>query len=233
MTCIYSIVPRVRTPSINAGHPVEVEIFLTGYGNNVKESKFQISYSSPKLFAVDNEGKVGFLEFCIKVVKDNKGNVTGVLSGDEELIHPETKEVIRAIHRHSLDSVGTTVKLTEAYFMSRNETRRLSGEKIDPYDLALLSEMTHDGYPPMLLKFNTLPNATQGDHNIVLTLFYSDGSDLKMDQKVVTFHIRNWVEKHQKAIHCIAVALGLSALSAGIIQAIYTVLQYLATHSNG
>lgn len=225
MTCAYSIVPRVRTPSINAGDSIEIEIYLTGYGNNVKDNKFQTSYSSP-IFAKDDKGKVGFIEFCIKVAKDANGIIRGVLSGDAEWKNPKTNKIEKAVHPHPLDPVGTTVTLNEGYFMSVKEADRLSGRAVDEEDPRILGELTHDGRPPILLKFNTLPDARTGDHDIVLTLFYSVGSDLKMDQKIVKIHINNWIEKHQKKLQWIAIILGLSALVAGIVQAVFTVLQF-------
>lgn len=226
MTCIYSIVPRVRTPSINPGNSIEIEIFLTGYGDDAKDNKFQISYSSPKLLEIDDKGKVGFVECCIKVALNNKGKIVGVLTGNAKWKDPQTSKTEKAIHLHPLDKIGTTITLNQGYFMKNKEAIRLSGKKVDEKDARILSEMTHDGHPPILLKFNTLSNAVSGDHNIVLTLFYTDGSEVKMDQKVITIHVNNWIEKHQKTLQWIAIILGLSALSAGIIQAIYTVLQY-------
>lgn len=225
MTGVYSIIPRVRTPSINAGEPIEIEVFLTGYGNSVKDHKFQVSYSSP-IFAKDHKGRVGFIEYCIKVAKEANGRITGILSGDAEWENPETHEIVKAVHHDTLDPVGTTLTLNEGYFMSIKEAKRVSGMEVDEKDPRMLGEMTHDGRPPILLKFNTLPNATKGDHDIFLTLFYTVSSDLKMDQKIVTIHINSWIEKHQKTLQRIAVILGLSALVAAIVQAIYTVLQF-------
>ena len=225
MTGVYSIIPRVRTPSINAGDPIEIWVFLTGYGNNVKDNKFQISYASP-IFAQDDTGKVGFIEFCIKVAKDVSGRITGVLSGDKEFRNPKTNEIVKAVHRHLLDPVGTTVTINEGYFMSINEANRLSGREVDETNRVYLGDMTHDGHPPMLLRFSTLPNAPAGDHEIFLTLFYSVNSDLKMDQKMVKIHVNSWIEKHARKLQWIAVVLGLSALVAATVQAIFSVLQF-------
>lgn len=226
MTCTYSIIPRVRTPSINAGEPIEIEIFLTGYGGNVKDNKFQFSYSSPKLLATDDKGKVGFIEFCIKVQEDKNGKIVGLISGNVEVKDPKTNKIEKALHRHLCDPVGTTVTLNAGYFMSVKEAKRLSGKEVDETDSRILGEITHDEHPPALLKVNTLPDATSGDHDIILTLFYSDGSTLKMDQKIVTIHVKNWIEKHQKILQWIAIGLGLSAIVAGIVQAVFTVLQF-------
>lgn len=192
----------------------------------VEDNKFQISYSAPKLLALDENGKVGYIEFCMTVLKKND-KIVGIITGDVEVTHPETNKTERAVHRHLLDPIGTTVKLNECTFMSTKDVERLRGKESDESDHRMLAEMTHDTHPPAFLKFNTLPNAVSGDHNIVLTLFYSIGSDFKMDQKVITIHVKNWIEKHQRLLQLIAVVLGLSALGAGIVQAIYTVLQYL------
>jgi len=227
MTSIYSLIPRLRIPNIKGGEPIELEIYITGYGNIVKSHKLQITYSSSNVFAKNDEGKVGYIEYCIKVAKNQEGKIIAVLSGNKEYKDENTNEMIKAIHSNPLDYIGTTVFLHEGHFMSRNEVMKLSGKEVDEKDLRILGETTHDGHPPILLHFNTLNNATPGDYNIYLTLFYSDESDLKMDQKIVTFHINHWIEQHQKMLQYIAVFLGLSAVISGIIQAVYTYLQYL------
>jgi len=185
--------------------------------------KFHIHH---QFFAKDDKEKIGYIESCIKVVKDANGRIVGALTGDAEWKNPRTNKIEKALDHHPLDPFGTTITLNDGYFLKVKEVDRLSGKDVDETNTQILSELTHSGRPPLLLKFNTLPNATKGDHEIFLTLFYSVDSDLKMDQKIVRIHINSWIEKHQKKLQWIAVILGLSALVAGIVQAVFTILQF-------
>lgn len=230
MSSIYSIVPRIRTPRVNPGETVEVEIFLTGYGEIPKLRTFKISHSSPYLYKRDSKSKIGVLEWCIKVAENEKGDIIGVWTGDSEAdIRARGKVThIRAHEEHPVDPFGVIVELNPGYFLSHKEVARLEGEPVDEHDRRILSEMTHDEIPPMLLKLNTLENARSGDHDIFLTLIYHDGAELKMDQKVVRFHVNSWIERHAKTLQWVVVVLGLLALCMEIIQAISSVLPYLA-----
>lgn len=229
MSSIYSIVPRIRTPRINPGETVEVEIFLTGYGEIPRLRIFKISHSSPYLYKRDSKSKIGVLEWCIKVAENEKGDITGVWTGDSEAdIRVRGKVTrIRAHEEYPIDPFGVCVELNPGYFLSHNEVARLEGKPADEHDRRILSEMTHGGISPMLLKLNTLENARSGDHNIFLTLIYGDVAELKMDQKAVSFHVNSWVEKHAKTLQWVVVVLGLLALSMEIIQAISSVLPYI------
>lgn len=218
---------------MNPGEPVEIEIFLTGYGEIPKLRKFGIAHSSPYLFEEDDKCKIGVLEWCIKAISNKKtGKIIGFVTGDYEGNLPLRGEDIhiRAHEEHSIDPFGVLVELNSGYFLSYNEALRIKGGIIDEHDQRLLSEMTHDKHPPMLLRLKTSKNGRSGDHDVFLTLVYGDdGSELKMDQKVVRFHVNSWIERHSKGLQWTAVGLGITALIAEVIQAIYAILTYYLT----
>ena len=83
MTGIFSVVPRLCTPSINPGDSVEIELFITGYGDIPKKNKFSIAYSSPFILQKDENGKVGSAESCIKGIIDiDTGKIVGMISAE-------------------------------------------------------------------------------------------------------------------------------------------------------
>ena len=220
---------------MNPGEIVEIEIFLTGHGEIPNLRKLGIAHSSPYLYEEDNEGKIGVLEWCIKVALDERnGEVVGVFLGDYEgdVRERGVGKHIRAREEYRIAPSGVMVELNPGYFLSNREATRLSGGTVDEHDYRLLSEMMHDNHPPMLLRVNTSKNSRPGDHDIYLTLIYGDDdSELKMDQKAVRFHVNSWVERHSKALQWIIVLLGLLALSAEVIQTIFAILSYLTINA--
>jgi len=202
------------------------------HGEIPKLRKFAIAHSSPYLYEEDGKGKIGVLEWCIKAILNEKtGKIIGFVAGDYEGNLPLRGEDvhIRAYEEHPIDPVGVLVELNPGYFLSYNEAMRSSGKAVSEHDQRLLSEMTHNKHPPMLLRLKTSEKGRSGDHDVFLTLIYGDdGSELKMDQKVVRFHVNSWIERHSKALQWVVVLLGLLALSAEVIQTIYAILTYLA-----
>ena len=95
MVSVYSLIPRLKNPAINAGEPIEIEVFISGYGtySDIKDNKFLISYSSPKLFKRDENNRIGFLESSMKVEKDKNGKIVGVLTGSGEYKDSKTGEM--------------------------------------------------------------------------------------------------------------------------------------------
>ncbi|MCK4933827.1 hypothetical protein KAS06_04075, partial [Candidatus Bathyarchaeota archaeon] len=121
MNSVFSIVPRLRTPTVNPGKPIEIEIFLTGHGKIPKLRKFTIAHSSPYLYKEDSEGKIGVLEWSIKAILNEKtGKIIGFVAGDYEgNLSLRGKDVhIRAHEEHPIDPVGVLVELNQGYFLS-------------------------------------------------------------------------------------------------------------------
>lgn len=58
---VYSIVTCNRTPKVNPGEKLEIEIFLSGYGIPEK-NKLSIKWSSP--YVIDKKNP-GFFSYCI------------------------------------------------------------------------------------------------------------------------------------------------------------------------
>jgi|GEM_PF-7092837 len=228
MTCAFSIIPRIRTPTINAGDTIEIEVFFTGAGKTEEEFyKFKISYSSPYVFEKDEKGHVGYAEACISSGVE-KGQVVAVAVGKNN------------IATFLLDEFGSNMMLPAGFFLSYEEFQNtlktmgrndqlkqlqgIMGLKEGQKTFLRFGECAWDAHPPLLMKLKTSPNAPSGDHNIYLTLFYLSAGEMKTDEKIVGFHINSWIESHQRKLQWTAVILGLTALLAELINVALSIL---------
>lgn len=81
MNSSYNIIPRIRKPSINPGEKIEIEIFLSGYGNPDK-NKFVINFSSPNLTKSEDPG---YVQTSIRTLEDVKTGKLSPLVGKDHL----------------------------------------------------------------------------------------------------------------------------------------------------
>lgn len=150
---VYSIIPRLRTPAVDPGKQIEIEVYLVGYGTP-KRNKLYVGYSSPYVISEENSGE---LVSSIQVAKDKMtGEVKQPVSGKDYLDHYEC------------DKIGVTTILNEGYFLPVPENSSQGGFP------RVMSELSWDGYPPILVRLNTAKKARAGDHDIYLSLTYGD-----------------------------------------------------------
>jgi hypothetical protein len=230
MSAIFSIIPRIRTPCVNGGENLEIEVFFTGEGKTDNPYyKLKVSYSSPYVFEKDNDGKVGLIEGCISSGTDSKGRVVSLATGNNQTV------------TFPLHEVGATLTLPAGYFLSFLEFEdnlKAMGKldvlqqfknsvELNNYKYPIndrFGEMSWDGQPPLLIKLKTRIDAPSGNHNLFLTLFYKSGSEFRMDEKIVEFHINTWIERHERKLQWTAVILGLIALGAELINIGFSIL---------
>jgi len=222
----YSLVPRIRNPSISPGDSIEIEAYITGFGDVPTDIKLYASYPS-SILKVDKEGYVGFAQTCIIVGKDRDKNISSIAIGEKQRLKDiNTGEIITAVQKFPQNKTGSTFSLNEGIFLKHQILSQLRGEEINEADKRILGESSWDEYPPIFFKLNTSNNAPPGNHDIVLTIFYRDEDIIKIDQKYVVIHIKNWIQRNQKIINVIVVTLGSIALVSEIIQTYFAVLQY-------
>jgi ABC-type Fe2+-enterobactin transport system substrate-binding protein len=58
---------------------------------------------------------------------------------------------------------------------------------------------------PFVSKINTRRRIPKGDYTIDLAFTYSDGQEIATDQKAVTVHVTDFVEKHTMLINLVAI----------------------------
>lgn len=192
---VYSLIARARTPIVNPGDAVEIELFLSGYGMPEKH-KLNIMWSSPYIIEEDNPGVVSY-NIGHKVNPDN-----------ENEIMPAFKYFEYPLPYH-----GVVGYLNKAYFLDLKEAQKRE------YIPQVISESAYfdiknqkpsDALPPLLIRLNTSKDASPGDYEVTFAFTYGNEERLLQDYKSVQFHIRNKFEKNQGWI------IPLSIIGVGI-----------------
>jgi hypothetical protein len=192
---VYSLVLRNRTPVINPGDSLGIEIFLSGYGVP-KKNKLDVKFSSPYVVNIKNPGTL--------------------TAGISVLLNATTGEIIRPItdlpKTYKLDEVGADVTLNYGFFLSMPDTKFNSNE-VDQ----IVSETEWNGSAPILLTINTSNDAPSGDYDVIFTFTYGDEQLLSQDQKVAHFRITSWWERNEWWITIIGVILAFIAVAPSLI----------------
>jgi hypothetical protein len=195
---VYLLNLRNRTPTVNQGDTVEIEIFLAGYGIPEK-NKLVIQWSSPYILDESNPGSI----------------LKNIIGGG---IDPKTgKKIIVAgkyfAQTSNVTSIGATIILPPAFFWDDPQQPDVSPGGLKD----IVSTMAYDGEPPILLKLNTSKHARPGDYDINFTFIYGnygDDKNLFQDYKTIPFHITNWWERNEVWISVTAVMIALISLLA-------------------
>lgn len=198
----YSIVCRLRTPVVNPGQRIEMEVYLSGYGMP-KQNKLHLAYSSPYVISRENPGVI------LSAIAVAKHKTTG------QIMQPVSGKPY--LQEHKCDMVGATVTLNEGYFLPIPEER---AKRVEQSFSTVMSEWMWDGYPPLLVTLNISKTAPAGNHNLYLTLTYGDGHQISQDQKCVTFYVTNWWDRWKSTTTTIGLCLAIPAAAGGIISLI-------------
>ena len=99
---------------------------------------------------------------------------------------------------HDLDQVGATIGISEAYF---HDTSR---EHTPGFLNQIFGEGNYDDVALFVLKINIRKKVPKGDYTIDMAFTYSDGQGMATDQKAVTVHVTDFVEKHTMLITMVA-----------------------------
>ena len=94
----FSLISRIRKPSINPGEAIEIEVFITGTGNSPTDIKLNLS-NPASILKVDKEGNVGYTETSIIIQKDKDNKITGIAMGNDEIIFTKAGELIPVIRK--------------------------------------------------------------------------------------------------------------------------------------
>jgi hypothetical protein len=200
---VYSLVARNRTPIVNPGKQLEIEVFISGHGMPEEGNKLFVSWSSP--YVIDVEGP-GILTACISYATHKVTGKTQPVAGKE---YTQTWE---------LTSVGIVGNLNKGYFseVPDRETREFGIGDV-------MGEHTWGDEPPLLLTLNMAKDAAPGDYEVAFIFTYSGEHGLLQDCKAVKFHITSWWERNQRWVLPLAiVAVGI-AFASLVLTAVSTI----------
>lgn len=116
---------------------------------------------------------------------------------------------------HDLDQTGATIGISTAYFHD------IPGEHTPGFLNQIFGEGNYDDVAPFVLKINT--RGTQKEYTIDLAFTYSDGQEMATDQKAVTVHGTDFVEKH-------IMPITIAAIISTIITVVGFVLPYVLSY---
>jgi hypothetical protein len=172
----YQPAVRVRNPIIDPGETVEMEVFLTGYGDIVS-SKLVI-YPSPGVFD----------PVLSKIVHSIKMNEEGMMTfGAVEDTFDDNG--IALILNGGIKANGWP--RTTMYFDSHS------------HDLQLVTEMIQEN-APVFLKLNTINSVRPGTYQLQCFFTYNDGHRWNTVVHSSTFVVRNLLQRHEVLIAVIA-----------------------------
>lgn len=201
----YSLILRNRTPIVNPGRTLEIEVFLSGFGVPPK-NKLYIQWSSPYIIDQKNSGSYA----------SNIVTATHKVTGKMEVGTGKTY-----VQTQNADKYGVTIYFSQGYFFVNP---RLTGEYSSSFKQGV-SEVEWDDEPPLLLKLNISPDAPSGDYDISSAFTYGDDQHILQDFKTVPFHITNRWERNQGWIEFVVAAIALVSLVIAAVSLIITAVK--------
>jgi hypothetical protein len=203
---IYSLIVRNRTPMVNPGQTVQVEVFLSGYGIPAY-NKLNIDWSSPYVI---NNADPGTLTVSI-AAQTNASDQLQLLAGNKYLMV------------ENLSTAGEVAFLDPGFFMPlANENSGL------PYEITpTAAENEWDNNPPILLKLNTSKQAEAGDYNISFIFTYDNGQNIVQNQAIASFHVTNWWERNEAWVTIVGVVFAVLSL---LTSSIFSIWQFSRRH---
>ena len=185
----YEQVLKLSTPIIDSGDTVTIEQFFTGYGE-ISAHKITF-FPSDKIFNSESYISYGFTE------------VEG--EGEEDIV-----KFVFGLNKSMFDGIGVTFELgglksegwdDETIFFdeSDNSTRQIA------------TEVQHVEAPVKYV-LKTKKTIKPGKYSLEFNFIYYNGESWKSSQRVIHFHVRNFLEKYSVLIGTIAITASLSAI---------------------
>lgn len=193
----YTLIPRLIKPTIRPGETIEIEIYISGYGE-VEKNKFSMFYSSRLV----NQSDVGKIEYNIGFATSQTTGETKVVANNQQ-----------SYHSAKLGPVGMTIGLNQGYFCDHPNLGSGSPNNFPP----IMSEVESDGMPPFRIKMNTSTKGIAGDYDIDFALTYMKGDEIKTDHKTVTIHVTRWLERNEKKATILGIVSGWLSVILAIV----------------
>ena len=178
---VYSVVLRNKTPKLNAGETVLVDVYLVGYGIPAR-NKLHIQWSSDDVIDQKQPGVIQAW-LALGVHEATKRKVP---------IKRDKPQEIRLIPDEGPHSGGLTIGLFSEMFLRPLQVPEPKNNEFE----RVASELMWDDKPPLLLKLKTSADAPSGDYEISFTFTYADGQGISQHQRPAQFHLRDWPERN-------------------------------------
>lgn len=204
----YEIIPILRTPEINSGDNVIIDIYWTGYGIP-DESKVQILHSG---LSTKDDVEVQMASIFKKI--DGKfidlvgGDAIRSISlhADNAIVFPLDKNLFFPEHKNT--SNITKIDYNSEDVIKSEEISLILNSEIPHYK----DEMEDSEYPPIRIKIPTTKEQSSGNIRISTTLTYTYNNKTYTSKDFVNLTVRNWVQKHRMSIKWIGIIVGILTL---------------------
>lgn len=196
---VYEVLPVLRTPHVDPGDSVEIDIYFSGYGT-ANRGKLYIAHQQP--YALDEEETGTVISSVGGVIEDNE--YRSLVTGE-----PAFEEGVAS--KINVNASGTYIGLTEVLF-SDDIGGRIETETLLPQ---VIGEGTYDEIAPIQLILNTSDDAPPGDYSIDMVLTYGTKDSLKQSVGEVPIHVNNrreQLEPWPTRAGILAVLIGLLSL---------------------
>ena len=193
----YTVIPSLDRNRIEAGEPLEIDLYLSGYGP-VERSKLYIQ--QPDLLDETDPG-----EWTV-AVRDGRldesldsFDVEGMEFVEDYLSEQDSAAVIPltgedALVSRPLAQPANRASLVRSFFLddpdSVKSLQRLESHRRDQVYPGIVAEATHDGHPPIQLRLNTRPDAHSGDYAIQIVFTYGNNQEVYQDVRSVDVHVK-------------------------------------------
>ena len=205
-SCTYEIQPVVRTPYVDKGDTIRIDVFFTGSGIPNRNKLF-VSHN-PDLTA-DNPGE---MKAWILGYTNEEGITTMVAGETDQSDYPDVNENNLPPQIYEIDTITTI-----ASFVPSNFTSGLSRGSDHHTLRQTASEVAHQGHPPLEIKLNTDEYCRSGDYDIPVVFTYTDNSGMHQTKSVPQVHVKSFRETHQKKIVIATIVFAFLSAVVGAI----------------
>ena len=186
----YTLAPVIRTPSVNPGDEIRIDVYICGYGLPT-ENKLTIFNSHPQI--LPDSPIVGEAKLNIDGLIDKESNKIEYLLTSKALEERGFKTT------QPLTKYGHTMGIPAAFFVDditwgqniQVDERADVEEVLKEYIPRTMSETALGGEPPLRLEFATSEAATPGDYELQLVLSYKSDGVIRNSQKEIPIHIKS------------------------------------------
>lgn len=215
MSSAYTLIPVLRTPTVDPGDKAVIDLYISGTGG-LEKNKLVMNWANEELTA-DDPGKI---KLGFEVAEAEEGGIGIGFVEDREL--PESNVF-------SIDQAGATVSLPDWVCAPVEErTPGMShtvydGQGFDtaaPDSYKQIASETRGRHPPIRIEINIDEGAQPGDYPITFAFFYNSGIMEKpyFDRRELQLHVNNRRERWEPVPTYIAVAGGTAAVLSLISQ---------------
>lgn len=220
-SCKYAMLPVVKTPEVDKGDTVEIDVYFTGTGIP-NRNKLYLSYN-PKLIDEYDPGEV---RTWIGARSDNgvltpiSGDIPVSEFGEDAQVMTEDGPVsvseVGGIlpERFPIRTPGTTVFLLPTLFFQRegldytiydNNSLQFSSHMIK----GIMSEASHSGHAPIEIELHTDPSCSSGDYEIPLIFSYTNDEGVFIEKEVPKIHINSFYEANKFELWAVGAVFSL------------------------